>query len=1133
MATTVSRLTSTGVLQVAGTLDEYTIPTNSYAVAFNGTSQYLTATSPNLSGTWTVEMWCYWTTGATQTTIVSFNNGSNSGINLWKNSSNQLVADDGVNGVTAMSTVTPTINAWNHIAFVRSGTTTSGYVNGVLAGTTTYTPGTTSAVSIGRYNGSPFYYFPGYISNLRVVNGTAVYTANFTPPTAPLTAIAGTCLLTCQNATIIDNSTNAYTITNNGAATTSNVPSTFYGGLFNGSQSLSLLTQTAFGYGTGDFTIEFWLRLNAISLATIVSNLSADASAAPHIYLTAGGVITYYTNSAAQINGATLSTGIWYHVALTRASGSTKLFLNGTQSGSTYTDATNYGSSNPIAIGDYFQFYPTLSGTARLNGYISNLRVVKGTAVYTANFAPPTTQLTAITNTSLLALQTASVTKDNSINNFTITNNGSVTANAPITFARSSILSDGTYRVGGSFDEYTMPSTSYSALFTNSTSQYLAISSPPIAATGLFTFECWLYTSVSGIQTIYSQYLAADANRWHITIDLNTTYRLSVGHGTAATAWGNSTIPLNQWNHIVITRDASNNLTFYLNGVFDGSTASYTASIGQNAPRISGFVTGGTAYPFQGYISNMRITSGSAIYTTSFRPPTSPFIAIAGTALLTCQNSTIVDNSTNAYTITNNGSVTTTNTTTPTFARSSLVNDGTLKTFGIVDEFTGNPIADSSLMVWLDPTQGSSYNGTGSSWNDLTTNAKTYTLYATPTYNSLTGGGVITFNGASSQYAQHATTLFNSSTFNTYTMNLWVYPTAAGNIISVCGQSTINTGYHYSGIEITAGGLISFGQWTGGMTTIATSQQTLNQWYNLVITYNGTTATAYVNGTSVGSSAIAWSSPGASTFFALMATDSTNMGTTGYASGSIGSFMAYNRGLTADEVVQNYNATRKRYALPYTYSVSFNGSSQYLSLADNIAFQMGTGAFTVEGWVYLTTVNSTQRRFYSQQNPGATTVFWVGISTTNKFSAELRDAAGTNDVQVYSTTTPVANTWYHVAFVRTGTTTYLFVNGVLETTTTGQSQNISTSSIGVGAYYNPGGIGSPGDFWSGYISNLRVVKGTAVYIANFTPPTAPLTAIAGTSLLTCQSPTIIDTSTNKFTLTNNGTAVVSASVTPF
>jgi hypothetical protein len=82
-----------------------------------------------------------------------------------------------------------------------------------------------------------------------------------------------------------------------------------------------------------------------------------------------------------------------------------------------------------------------------------------------------------------------------------------------------------------------------------------------------------------------------------------------------------------------------------------------------------------------------------------------------------------------------------------------------------------------------------------------------------------------------------------------------------------------------------------------------------------VITYNGTTATAYVNGTSVGSSAIAWSSPGASTFFALMATDTTNMGTTGYASGSIGTFMAYNRGLTLAEVVENYNATCQRYRL--------------------------------------------------------------------------------------------------------------------------------------------------------------------------------------------------------------------------
>jgi len=474
------RTTSTTVS--AGTLDEVSLAAG--AISFNGTTQYLTATSPDLSGTWTVEMWCYWTTGGTQTTIVSFNNGGNSGINLWKNSSNQLVADDGVNGVVAMSTVTPTINAWNHIAFVRVGTTTSGYVNGVLAGTTTYTPGTTSAISVGRYNGSPFYYFPGYISNLRVVNGTAVYTAAFTPPQAILPAVSGTSFL-----------------------------------------------------------------------------------------------------------------------------------LNVTSS---------------------------------------------------ANFI-----------------------KDNSPNNLTVTNNG---------------------------------------------------------------------------------------------------------------------------------------------------TATYTA-IG-------------------------------------------PF---------------------------NQGSTT---------LKQRQLNDGTQEVSTEFDEFTGAPVVNTNLMVWVDAGQIASYSGSGATWTDLSGNGKTYTLTNSPTFSSLSGGGVITFAGASSQYATTATTLFNSTTTNTYSVNIWVYPTGAGQIVSVDGQSTPNTAYHYTAIEITAAGLIYFGQWTGAMTTIITSARSLNAWYNLAITYNGTTATAYINGTSVGSNTIIWSAPGANTFFALMSQDATNMsGTTAYASGSVGAFMVYNRALTADEVTTNFNALRGRYGI--------------------------------------------------------------------------------------------------------------------------------------------------------------------------------------------------------------------------
>jgi hypothetical protein len=223
-------------------------------------------------------------------------------------------------------------------------------------------------------------------------------------------------------------------------------------------------------------------------------------------------------------------------------------------------------------------------------------------------------------------------------------------------------------------------------------------------------------------------------------------------------------------------------------------------------------------------------------------------------------------------------------------------------------------IVQSGLVLHLDAGNAASYPGSGTTWTDLSSNSKNYTLTNGPTYSS-SNGGIITFAGASSQRATSAATLFNSTTFNTYTMNLWAYPTGAGNFVQVDGQTTVNTGYHYSAIEISAAGVIKFGQWTGGMTTIATSTQSLNAWYNLVITYNGTTATAYVNGASVGSTNIIWSSPGANTFMALMAIDTTNMGTGAYASGSLGAFMVYNRGLTAAEVTTNFNALRGRFGV--------------------------------------------------------------------------------------------------------------------------------------------------------------------------------------------------------------------------
>jgi hypothetical protein len=140
-------------------------------------------------------------------------------------------------------------------------------------------------------------------------------------------------------------------------------------------------TSENYGYGTGDFTIEFWLYLNAVTGSkTIVSNLTSSSSTNPHLYMSTSS-IRYYTVNADRITGGTLSTGQWYHIALVRASGSTRLYIDGTQSGSTYTDANNYGATAPLGIGTYWSSGSPVT-TDTLNGFIDDLRITKGVARY-------------------------------------------------------------------------------------------------------------------------------------------------------------------------------------------------------------------------------------------------------------------------------------------------------------------------------------------------------------------------------------------------------------------------------------------------------------------------------------------------------------------------------------------------------------------------------------------------------------------------------------------------------------------------------------------------------------------------------------------------------------------------------
>ena len=198
---------------------------------------------------------------------------------------------------------------------------------------------------------------------------------------------------------------------------------------FGGSNSGDYITfpsSSDFAFGTGDFTIECFVNVSINNGNGFVFNISADnsyysATAANQlnfqVYLTD---FQYGNNAGFSAGPTTITYGQFVHLAMARSGTTLKFFVNGTQE-SSVTDSTNYtGTYLAIGIGYGSAF--------SLDGYISNFRVVKGTAVYTSAFTPPTSALTAITNTKLLTLQGDTPFVDNSSSARTATQLGSPAA---------------------------------------------------------------------------------------------------------------------------------------------------------------------------------------------------------------------------------------------------------------------------------------------------------------------------------------------------------------------------------------------------------------------------------------------------------------------------------------------------------------------------------------------------------------------------------------------------------------------------------------------------------------------------------------------------------------------------------
>ena len=161
---------------------------------------------------------------------------------------------------------------------------------------------------------------------------------------------------------------------------------------------VSIETQEDFGFGTANFCIEAWVYPTSVSGVNSILDFRTGATSDGGPYLWHdGGTVKFGSAAATHITGGTISVDTWAHIAVARYNGSTKLFINGTQSGSTYTDGNNYGNTKTLNIGS-----ATGTGSDYFTGKLDEVRVSLGTARFTGNFTAPSSEYGTDIYTSLL-----------------------------------------------------------------------------------------------------------------------------------------------------------------------------------------------------------------------------------------------------------------------------------------------------------------------------------------------------------------------------------------------------------------------------------------------------------------------------------------------------------------------------------------------------------------------------------------------------------------------------------------------------------------------------------------------------------------------------------------------------------
>jgi hypothetical protein len=1032
---------------------------------FDGSGDYLSIAaniSINLgTGDFTVEAWIYATVATQQQYGCILANHVTNGWYVAFNASNQIYWSNHTT-VAATSSTAITPFKWIHVAVTRSGTSLKIFQDGVeVASATNSTAYGDSAAALLVGQNGVGNYFTGYISNARVLKGTALYTSAFTPPTQQLTAITNTSVLTCQSNRLIDNSTNNLAITKYGdvkvtafgpfTETDTTTGSSYFDGT---GDYLTVPNNNDFNL-PGDFTLEFWINNNSVSSSPnyiCIGSSSATNNGLLIYYSNGATSLRIYSNGAALIAGPSLINNVWYHIALVRSgsgSNNLKLYVNGVSAGQATSTTTFTGvAGNGVAIGSEY----TSSHSIINNYYMSDVRIVKGTAVYTSAFTPPTVALTAVANTSLLTLQTRIA-----VNNHTFVDHSGI--NNLITRAGNASQ--------GSFSPFSPAGWSN---YFDGTGDYIQVGNTNSAiswlntAGSVGTIEAWVYpTSFRSGNQVYTHPCILGLGGTYFNFGLaNGTPRVYWWTGATTTLDANSTIPLNAWSHLAIVFNGSgaNNLKIYVNGTL-AATGTFTninwasASGGNNV--YVGIEEANTpTSAFLGYISNLRIINGTALYTSNFTPPTSALTAVANTSLLTCHSNRFIDNSNNAFTLTRTG---------------------------------------DTKVVNLSP------------------------FAPTVPYSRVTHGGSVYFDGSGDYLEMPAGSNWNFGT-GAFTFETWIFPTGSSSSYELFGISR-STSNEWSWAVTTGNSWGIYWYW-GNSGSNQTERYTgqypvTGQWNHLVVSRDTDfTWRFYLNGaliaTSIFQQNTSWS-------------DSRSFNNTGVSPRIGGSFAGWMTDMRVTKGVALYNTSTinlpsapltpiprtiflsnfnnpgiidvssrnvfetvgdakirtdvKKYG---TGSLYFDGTTDYVVQPSSVNYEYGTGDFTIEFWLYL---NSTGLQTIVSNLSAATGGVQphIYINTTIRYY--------TNSADRITGASLSSGQWYHIAVSRGSGSTRLFVNGTQSGSTYADTNNYTTAPLGVGTYWEAGAPVTTNTL-NGYIDDLRITKGVARYTANFTAPTSTI-----------------------------------------